>query len=99
MFSCSLFVLAALATEITALELAPTDQTSFTYPEDGTGVALPFPPEIASLTGESDWPELWVTPPFTPNMAKLYDPSSTTILSDITVPPNANGDFPPRLST
>jgi len=94
MFSLSVFLLSALAAEITALELAPTEQTSFTFPQDGAGVALPFPPEIATLTGETAWPELWVTPPFTPNMAALYDPSSTTILSDITVPPNANGPHP-----
>jgi len=91
MFCRSVFLLAALAAEITALELAPTEQTSFTFPQDGFGVPLPFPPEIAALTGETAWPELWVTPPFTPNMAALYDPSATTILPDITVPPNANG--------
>jgi len=73
--------------QIIAQELAPTDQTSFTYPNDGAGTALPFPNDIAELTGLSDWPEIWVTPPFTPNMAALYNPSATTIIPDITAPP------------
>jgi len=74
---------------VTAQELAPTDQTVFNFPPDGVGVPLPFPPELAQLTGLSNWPALWVTPPFTPNMAKLYNPSATGTLNDIAVPPNA----------
>jgi hypothetical protein len=77
-----------------AQELAPTDQTSFSYPDDGAGVELPFPPQIASLTGESGWPTIWVTPPFTPNMAARFDPSATAIIPDIIVPPGTNGDSP-----
>ena len=50
---------------------------------------LPFPPELAQLTGLSSWPAGWVTPPFTPNMAKLHNPSATATLNDISVPPDA----------
>lgn len=83
--------LLALVGDVIALELAPTEQTSFSYPNDGANVNLPFPSDIATLTGLSDWPEIWIPPPFTPNMEKLYDPSATTILEDIITPPNANG--------
>jgi len=85
----------AIATVAMAQELAPTDQTSFSYPADGAGIGLPFPPEIASLTGLSDWPAPGVTPPFTPNMAALFNPSATAINGDIVAPPGANGPFPP----
>lgn len=79
---------------IVAQELPPTEQTSFTYPPDGAGIGLPFPDDIASLTGLSTWPEIWVTPPFTPNMQKLYNPAATAILPDIIAPPNAVGMSP-----
>ena len=94
MLSNILFLLAVTG-QIIALELAPTDQTSFTYPDDGAGVPLPFPDQIAELTGLSDWPEIWVTPPFTPNMAALYNPAATDILPDITEPPLASGTILP----
>jgi hypothetical protein len=81
-----------MAAAVVSQELAPTDQTTFSYPDDGAGVELPFPSQIASLTGESGWPTIWVTPPFTPNMAALFNPSATTIIPDITVPPGANGN-------
>ena len=91
----------ALATVAIAQELAPTDQTSFSYPADGAGIGLPFPPAIADLTGLSDWPDPWITPPFTPNMAALFNPSATAINGDIIAPPGGNGPSsptPPRLS-
>jgi hypothetical protein len=77
-------------------ELAPTDQTVFNFPPNGTGVLLPFPPDLAQLTGLSQWPRKWVTPPFTPNMAKLFNPSSKVILPDIVGPPNAKGRLLPQ---
>jgi hypothetical protein len=83
--------LLALVGNVIALELAPTEQTSFTYPNDGANINLPFPSNIANLTGMSDWPEAWETAPFTPNMEKLYDPSATATLPDIITPPNSNG--------
>ena len=83
--------LLAFVGSVISQELAPTEQTSFSYPNNGANVNLPFPSDIATLTGLSDWPAVWVTPPFTPNMEKLYDPSATTILADIITPPNANG--------
>lgn len=75
----------------TILELAPTEQTAFTYPANGTGIPLAFPPAIATLTGLTDWPTIWALAPFTPNMEKLYNPSATTIIPDIIAPPNAVG--------
>jgi hypothetical protein len=83
--------LLALVGSVIAQELQPTEQTSFSYPNDGANINLPFPSDIAALTDLSEWPEVWVTPPFTPNMEKLYDPSATAILSDIIAPPNAIG--------
>ena len=95
MLSNILLFLAAVIEQIIAQELAPTDQTSFSYPDDGAGIPLPFPDEIAQLTGLSDWPEIWVTPPFTPNMAQLYDPAATAIIPDITQPPLTSGTINP----
>jgi peptidoglycan/xylan/chitin deacetylase (PgdA/CDA1 family) len=74
-----------------AQELKPTDQTSFSFPANGAGVELPFPNDIAALTGLSSWPDIWVTPPFTPNMEKLFNPGATAINGDIIAPPNAIG--------
>ena len=92
MLSNTLIVLLVVLTGgATVQELAPTDQTLFNYPANGTGVSLPFPPELAQLTGLSDWPTKWATPPFTPNMAKLFNPSSKATLPDIVSPPNING--------
>jgi hypothetical protein len=84
-------LLLTLTFGVIAQELAPTDQTSFNFPANGTGVSLPFPPDLAKLTGLSGWPAIWVTPPFTPNMVKLFNPSSTVILPDIVAPPNTKG--------
>jgi hypothetical protein len=95
LISTSALFIFTLLTEINTQELPPTEQTEFTYPDDGAGVPLPFPEAIAELTGLSDWPEIWVTPPFTPNMAALYDPTATTVIPDIVAPPNAIG-FPPQ---
>ena len=92
-------LLLVLACGVVAQELAPTEQTSFNFPANGTGVLLPFPPDLAQLTGLSDWPTRWVTPPFTPNMAKLFNPSSNVILPDIVVPPNVKGTPNMRLIT
>lgn len=78
-----------VACVVTAQELPATDQTVFNFLPNGTGVLLPFPPELAQLTGLSSWPAGWVTPPFTPNMAKLYNPLATSTLNDISVPPDA----------
>jgi hypothetical protein len=80
-----------LACLVTAQELPATDQTVFSFPQNGTGVVLPFPSELAQLTGLTNWPAGWVTPPFTPNMAELYNPNATAILNDISVPPNPKG--------
>jgi len=93
------FVLTAVALAvspsiISGQQFTPTDQTSFSYPANGAGVTVPFPSEIAQLTGETDWPERWVTPPFTPNMQTEFNPSATAILNDIVVPPGANGTHP-----
>jgi peptidoglycan/xylan/chitin deacetylase (PgdA/CDA1 family) len=77
------------ACTLSAQELAPTDQTLFNFPPDGSNTRLPFPPELGRLTGLSNWPPGFVTPPFTPNMAKLFNPSATATLKDISVPPNA----------
>ena len=76
---------------IMAQELPPTDQTSFSFPSNGAGVELPFPSYLATLTGLSSWPDIWVTPPFTPNMKKLFNPSATAVKGDIMAPPNAVG--------
>lgn len=84
-----IFVVVMLTGEITSQHLQPTDQTSFSYPDDGAGIPLPFPPDIANLTGLSNWPPLWQVPPFTPNMAAAYNSSATAINPDIAVPPNA----------
>jgi len=74
-----------------ALELQPTDQTTFNYPANGAGISLPFPPEIAALTGLTNWPTPYTLAPFTPNMAKIYNPASMTILPDIVSPPDDAG--------
>jgi hypothetical protein len=84
-------LLLALTTGSMALELAPTDQTSFNYPANGAGISLPFPAYLATLTGLTDWPPLYALAPFTPNMAKIYNPASTTILPDIVSPPDDTG--------
>ena len=78
-----------VACVVSAQELPATDQTAFNFPRKGSGVLLPFPPELAQLTGLSAWPAGWVTPPFTPNMAKLYNSSATATVNDISVPPDA----------
>jgi hypothetical protein len=91
MISRIVYVVAVVATGILAQELLPTEQTSFNFPPNGTGIALTFPDTIASLTGLSDWPDVWVTPPFTPNMANLFNPNATSIIGDIVSPPNAVG--------
>jgi hypothetical protein len=74
---------------VSAQELVPTEQTLFNFPANGSGVLLPFPSELAQLTGLSNWPAGWVTPPFTPNMVKLYNAAATTTLNDVSVPPDA----------
>ena len=89
----SKLVLLSLTAGIMGLELPPTDQTVFNYPANGAGVNLPFPPAIATLTGLTDWPAVWQLAPFTPNMAKLYNPSATTIIPDIVSPPSAAGQY------
>jgi peptidoglycan/xylan/chitin deacetylase (PgdA/CDA1 family) len=84
------FILAvALPALVSAQQFTPTDQTTWDYPANGAGVTVPFPSEIAKLTGQTDWPERWVTPPFTPNMQSEFNPSATTILADIIYPPNS----------
>jgi hypothetical protein len=91
----NILVALVLAGEIAfAQELAPTEQTSFSYPNNGAGSSIPFPSDLATLTGLSDWPELLVTPPFTPNMAKLFDPNGGSVQPDIVSPPSAIG-IPP----
>jgi len=76
--------------------IAIRDQASFTFPKNGTGIRLPFPSDLATLTGLTNWPPIWTVPPFTPNMQKAYNASATAILPDITAPPNVQG--PPPLS-
>lgn len=88
MFSRSL-VLLSVVSQILAQELAPTEVTSFKYPNNGANMTLPFPSSLAKLTGLTDWPDPQDVAPFTPNMRKLYDPSSTRILPDIVAPPNS----------
>lgn len=89
------FVIAlALAARITAQQLPPTEQTSFSYPADGAGVTIPFPSNIATLTGLTDWPARWVLAPITPNIVSEYNPSATAILPDIVAPPAAQGMYP-----
>ena len=83
--------LTAASGDVMAQLLAPTEQTSFTFPANGAGVTIPFPPDLAQLTGLTDWPARWVTPPFTPNMQQTYNPSATTIIPDIITPPAAQG--------
>jgi len=82
-------------TTIVALQKPPPvsvrDQTSFTFPQNGTGIRLPFPSDLAALTGLKTWPPVWTVPPFTPNMQKAYNASATAIIPDITGPPNAQG--------
>jgi peptidoglycan/xylan/chitin deacetylase (PgdA/CDA1 family) len=99
MLTGTLVILLALMCGVTSQELAPTEQTVFSFPANGTGVSLPFPSDLAQLTGLSQWPEKWVTPPFTPNMAKLFNPSSKAILPDIIDPPKVNGSPNIRLIT
>jgi hypothetical protein len=92
MFSKLVLLLSLTAGSIaTILELAPTDQTVFDYPANGSGIGLPFPAAIATLTGLTDWPTVWELAPFTPNMAKLYNPSATAVIADIVTPPAAAG--------
>jgi hypothetical protein len=85
--------LSLVGTRTMAQELAPTELTSFQFPNNGSGIDLPFPDAIAKLTGLSAWPAPWVTPPFTANMAKLFNPLATTTLADIVAPPSQDG-FP-----
>jgi hypothetical protein len=75
LFECLVVVL-AFSCGAKSQALPPTDQTSFSYPANGAGVTIPFPAELATLTGLSDWPARDVTPPFTPNMAAAFDQSS-----------------------
>jgi len=84
-------VLAVSPRAILAQQLPPTDQTSFNYPAIGAGVTLPFPADIAQLTGLSDWPERWAVPPFTPNMQSTFNPSATATIPDIISPPATQG--------
>lgn len=76
-------------------ELAPTEQISFSYPNNGSGIPLPFPSYLEKLTGLSDWPDPTAVAPFTPNMKNRYDPSATEILPDIVAPPHTVGIKPP----
>jgi hypothetical protein len=85
-------LLLALAAGSMALELPPTDQTVFNYPANGAGISLPFPPDIAALTGLSAWPAAYQLAPFTPNMAKIYNPSATAVLPDIVCPMTPQAD-------
>ena len=84
-------LLLALAAGSIALELPPTDQTVFNYPADGAGINLPFPSSIAALTGLSAWPAAYQLAPFTPNMAKIYNPAATAIIPDIVYSQDAFG--------
>jgi hypothetical protein len=84
------FVFAMAVSSVTAQNLPATDETSFTYPANGAGVTVPFPAELATLTGLSDWPARDVTPPFTPNMAATFNQANIPDLpntSDCTVVP------------
>jgi hypothetical protein len=91
----NVIALLVVTSGLMAQELAPTEQTAFSFPDNGAGIGLPFPDDIAALTGLSDWPEIWVTPPFTPNMAALYNPNATNIFPDIITPPGASGNLRP----
>ena len=91
MLSKFIFGLALYAKFISAQQLPPTEQTSFSYPPNGVGVTVPFPSYIATLTGLTDWPARLDLAPITPNIVKEYNPSSTTILPDIVSPPVARG--------
>ena len=97
MLSNTLFL--ALTCGVMAQELAPTQQTLFNFPANGTGVSLPFPSNVAQLTGLPAWPARYVSPPFTPNMAKSFNPSATATFPDILVPPVARGTSNMRLIT
>jgi hypothetical protein len=94
MLSKFILGLALYAKFISAQQLPPTEQTSFSYPPNGAGVTVPFPSYIATLTGLTDWPARLQLAPITPNIVKEYNPSSTTILPDIVSPPVARGIHP-----
>jgi len=69
--------------------LPPTDQSSFTYPANGAGQAMPFPEYLQQLTGLTEWPaERPAVAPFTPNMAAAFNASGNPPFLDtvITVP-------------
>src|SRR6202022_2637917 len=93
MFLESCIVALWLTSRVASQNLPATDQTSFSYPANGAGVTVPFPPQLAALTGLSDWPARDVTPPFTPNMASTFKSASVPNFphsSDCTqVPANA----------
>ena len=87
----SIISVLSLVAAVTAQELAPTEQISFSYPRNGEGIALPFPDYLAQLTGLSEWPAPGATPPFTPNMNAAYNATAKKILPDIEAPPDTAG--------
>jgi hypothetical protein len=89
LFFCSI---ALVTGECVAQLLAPTEQTSFTYPVDGWGTTIPFPQYLAQRTGLTDWPTPLMTPPFTPDMAiSYYTTFGAAILDDIIEAPYSSG--------
>ena len=86
------FSIALVTGECVAQLLAPTEQTSFTYPVDGWGTTIPFPEYLAQRTGLTDWPKRSETPPFTPDMAtSYYTTFGAAILDDIIAAPYSSG--------
>ena len=79
----------AVVYQVGAQVLPPTDQTSFTYPANGAGEAMPFPDYLQQLTGLTDWPPPRpALAPFTPNMAAAFNSSGNPPVPEtvITVP-------------
>jgi hypothetical protein len=84
--------IALIIGECVAQLLAPTEQTSFTYPVDGWGKTMPFPEYLAQRTGLTDWPNRTETPPFTPDMAiSYYTAFGAAIIDDIVEAPYSSG--------
>jgi hypothetical protein len=92
MISSIVAITLSLAICCIAVILPPTEQTSFLYPANGWNSTIAFPEYLAELTGLSDWPERWETPPFTPEMnASYYSKIGTHISEDVVFAPYTSG--------
>jgi hypothetical protein len=92
MISSIVVITLSLTMSCIAVILPPTEQTSFLYPPNGWNSTIAFPKYLVELTGLSDWPERWETPPFTPEMnASYYSKIGTPISEDVVFAPYTSG--------